>query len=503
MNLLFLCLYILIVLIVFDFVRKNLRLGPNDPKGPISLPLFGNLLMLGKNPHRTLTALSHVYGGVFRLYMGDHYAMVITDPYVVRQIWNKRFSNFSNRPHPNSYRNYSGDFQDLAFADYKLWKKNRQLVSSAFTKTKLKTVEDIIERQTRYLVDSMKKCSNENEYFEPKKYYSKFAINIVCGMMFSKEISPEESVDQGSMAKLTVPIQSVFKKLGADNPDDFISILSPFFYFANKKFKRQVEDIYEFMEGIYDDHVVNLDPQNPKDQMDLLIIASNGEAKFMVIHTAMDFLLAGSDSNAAVIEWFCLFLINNKDIQKKAYEELVGCLGKDSKFVSSSDRQQCEYMVSIIKEILRVRPVGPLGIPRVALESTNIETKDGESVFIPKGTQVYQNIYGLGHNYVENPHTFRPERWIEYRKLKEFKDINGIKEKDYFNDLDRVCIPYSVGNRNCPGMALSEMILFSACANILLNFELDSVSGNNLDEEEVFGLTIHPKPFSIKLTPRF
>ncbi|KAK5577034.1 hypothetical protein RB653_001971 [Dictyostelium firmibasis] len=516
-NIIYILFNIILILISIDFLKKNIGYGKNQPpRGGIPFPIFGDLPKFGVNPHRYLTKVAKKKGGIFSVWLGDEKVFIITDPEAIRDIWIKQFKNFSDHPRHRSIRIFSGNFNDMAFAEYSLWKINRKWVSSAFTKTKLKTVGDLIERETNYFIDSMKIYSNSGESFYPKKYLSKFGINIVSGLMFSEVISKDESIDKGAMEKLTIPIQAVFKRLGADNLDDFISILGPLFYFQNKKFKRQVQDIYEYLEVIYDQHVTNLDTENPKDLMDLLIISTEGKEKDMIIHIGMDCLLAGSDSTAASCEWFCLFMVNNPSIQKKAYNELKNCINveKDGKFIPISKRENCPYMQSIFKEVLRMRPVGPLGIPRVALEETTVN-----GYTIPKGSQVYQNVYGMGHLYVSNPYEFKPERWIEYKKQKdqikaeeeyELEQQDGADEINYsssklnsnFDDLDKVSIPFSLGNRNCPGMSLSELTLFSLCSNILLNFELKSPNGKQLDDTEVFGLTSHTKVHSINLIPR-
>ncbi|KAN0044873.1 hypothetical protein ACTA71_006399 [Dictyostelium dimigraforme] len=511
--------YIIIFLISIDFLKKNISFRKNQPpSGGIPFPIFGDLPKLGTHPHRYLTKLAMKKGGIFSVWLGDEKVFIITDPDAVKDVWVKQFLNFSDHPRTRSVRIFSGNFNDMAFAEYSLWKVNRRWVSSAFTKTKLKTIGDLIERETNYFIDSFKGYSNSGEPVFPKKYFSKFGLNVVSGLMFSEVISKDESIDKGAMEKLTVPIQAVFRRLGADNLDDFINILQPLFYFQNEKFKRQVQDIYEYLEVIYDQHVTNLDIENPKDLMDLLIISTEGKEKDMIIHIGMDCLLAGSDSTAATCEWFCLFMVNNPDVQEKAYQEIKNALKDedDKQFIRISKKDNCPLMLSIFKEVLRMKPVGVLGIPRVALEETTIN-----GYTIPKGSQVFQNIYGMGHLYVSDPYKFKPERWIEYKKQKDLlkekenqqlqdgadiidntNNSNDKKSNSNMDDLDKVCIPFSLGNRNCPGASLSEMSLFSLCSNILLNFELKSPNGKPIDDTEVFGLTSHTKVHSISLIPR-
>ncbi|KAN0014815.1 hypothetical protein ACTFIU_001133 [Dictyostelium citrinum] len=515
MNLINLIICLFISWIVFDFIKKNRRLSKNDPPSPWALPIIGHLHKLSLNPHRSLTELAKVYGGVYSLHIGDSKTVVITDVSAFKDVTVKQFNNFANRPQPKSIRVIT-KFKGLAFADYDQWQKTRKLVSSALTKTKIKTFNSLIEKQTINLIDSMKDFSNKNELFYPRKYLTKYSLNIILSMLFSKEIGKNESINKGTMERLTIPFNEAFKKVG--KVDDFLWFLSPFFYFSNKQYRKYIFDIYYFMEEIYDQHLIDLDYDEPKDLLDQLIIASQGKEKETVVLVGMDFLLAGSDTQKATQEWFCLYLINNPDVQKKAYQELIDVVGKDCKFVTLNHIENCPYFVSIIKEVFRIRSPGPLGLPRISMNDTYLSN----GMFIPKGTQILLNIFGMGNLLVSDPDQFKPERWINYKNIQQEKEKEkeknnsennnknnneSINKKDsnnleFFDDLDKVSNPFSLGPRNCVGMAIAKSSIFSVCSNILLNFELSSINNEKIDDNEVFGVSINPKEYSIKLTKR-
>ncbi|KAK5580276.1 hypothetical protein RB653_000291 [Dictyostelium firmibasis] len=499
--------YLIIGLLVYDFVRKN-KIGKKDPRQPWALPILGHLHLFGTQPHRSFTELAKKYGGIFTIWMGDERSVVITDPNILRELYVKNHSNFYNRAHTNSIKIYSGKYVDLSFSNDEIWKNNRRLVSAALTKTKILNVINLVEQQAAFLINSMNYYSKSGEAFYPHKYFNKYTMNIVTSIGFSKTISENESVDEGPISQLLVPFNNILEDLGSGNLGDFVWYTRPFFYSRNKNLGKDVKKVYTFLEVLYNQHIETLDESNPRDLMDQLIISTGGKQKDMVIHVSMDFILAGSDTNGSTLEWFCIFLANNPDFQKKAYEELISVVGKDCKAVTTKVRDNCPYIVGAIKETLRVRTPAPLSLIRVA----NEDFTTSEGVFIPKGTQIVPNIYGIAQNFVDDPSTFKPERWVEYYKNKSptretEANSNDLKptntnEKILPNDLDKVVLPFSIGARNCPGNIISEINLFLACSNILLNFEITTTNGKKIDETEVFGLTIHPKDFSIKLTKR-
>ncbi|KAM9982768.1 hypothetical protein ACTFIZ_007302 [Dictyostelium cf. discoideum] len=490
MNSLILLFFIITISLFIDFIKKNVKKSNSDPPGPISLPLIGNLQSLTKNPHRGLKNLSDKYGGIFRCYLGDHYSIVVSDPVIINEIYVKNFEKFCTRPYNDTFKMFSGGFKDLAFAtNYFDWSKIRTMVNSNFTKTKLtKTIYNYLEDQTNQLIENMVNYSKSGEPFYPQLNYMKISLNVICKLFFSKEILKNESFDNGEMRKIAVPIQIVCRELGAGNLDDFVGILSPLFYFTKKMYQKAVSTSTDFISEIYDEHLKSLDYENPKDLMDLLIIDSKGknDNKEGIVHIGYDFLLGGSDSSSGIMEWFTLFMINNKECQEKAYNEIVSVMGKDCKHISYSDRPKLPYLIGCINECLRMRTEDPLGIPRAAIEDIEIN-----GYFIPKGTQIHHNLYAVGmtETVFKNPNKFQPERWLT---------TDEIHLKKMQNHL----IPFSVGPRNCIGKNLSELEVFVVCSNILLNFELSSYTGKSINDTEIFGVTIHPPEFPVKLIKR-
>lgn len=325
----------------------------------------------------------------------------------------------------------------------------------------------------------------------------------------------DNNIDNDPITKLTEPIQQVFLLLGTGNISDFIKILRPFFKNEYKKLNNSASKVFKFMEEIYDQHLLKFDKSNPRDLMDYFIEyeftnspnTTLEEKKISIIKGCMSFVFAGDDTVAATLEWVCLYLINNPAIQEKCYNELISVLGDNNneskiKFISLKERDNCQYLINVIKEVLRIRTPLPLSVPRIATQNCEIN-----GFFIEKGTQILSNAFGMSHLYVDEPNVFNPDRWTNYYNQKQQQQQQQqqpqpIQNNNYFNDLDRVCLPFSTGPRNCVGISIAELNLFSVCANIILNFQIKSIDGMQLKDIEVSGISIHPIPFSIKLISR-
>jgi len=105
---------------------------------------------------------------------------------------------------------------------------------------------------------------------------------------------------------------------------------------------------------------------------------------------------------------FFLAMLVYPDVQKKAQEELDRIVGCD-RLPEYEDRASLPYIEALYREVLRWRPVAPLGIPH-AITADDIY----KGYFIPKGTMVLGNVWAMTHNEAiyPDPDKFKPERFF-------------------------------------------------------------------------------------------
>ncbi|TFK58798.1 cytochrome P450, partial [Pluteus cervinus] len=114
---------------------------------------------------------------------------------------------------------------------------------------------------------------------------------------------------------------------------------------------------------------------------------------------------AGSDSTAGTLGWFMLLMVLHPEVQAKAHEEIDRVIGRH-RLPNFGDRDSLPYVNAIVKEVLRWHPVSPLGLPH---RLTQDDWYNG--YFLPKGTIVVSNIYGINRDpdMFPNPDKFDPE----------------------------------------------------------------------------------------------
>ena len=107
------------------------------PPGPISLPIIGNLLQLGKEAHLGIHEMSKRHGDIFRLYLGQQLVIVISGKKLSTEILLSRSAEFSLRPNLPFFVFSSKDNESFALSPMSAakHKKRKGLALSALKKT--------------------------------------------------------------------------------------------------------------------------------------------------------------------------------------------------------------------------------------------------------------------------------------------------------------------------------------------------------------------------------
>lgn len=198
-------------------------------------------------------------------------------------------------------------------------------------------------------------------------------------------------------------------------------------------------------------------------------------------------VLAGSDTTSIASTWIMLALLNNRNVLKRAQEELDLKVGRD-RLVEQSDIQNLIYIQAIVKETLRLYPPGPLLVPHEAIEDCNVC-----GYHIPKGTRLLVNVWKLHQDPGTwlNPKEFQPERFLTTHA-----NVNVFGQHPEL-------IPFSSGRRSCPGIGLALQILQLMVARLLQGFDITTPLNAPVDMTEGVSLTmLKETPLEVVLTPR-
>ncbi|KAJ7620379.1 cytochrome P450 [Roridomyces roridus] len=124
---------------------------------------------------------------------------------------------------------------------------------------------------------------------------------------------------------------------------------------------------------------------------------------------------AGADTTVAILGTFILAMLKYPEAQKKAQAEIDSVVGFGN-LPEFEDKEALPYTCALVRELLRWKPVTPIGLPHCLTNNADDEYKGHR---IPAGSIVLANIWSLMHDaeMYEDPRSFEPERFLSDGKL--------------------------------------------------------------------------------------
>ncbi|KAF5013804.1 hypothetical protein FDECE_222 [Fusarium decemcellulare] len=469
----------------------------NFPPGPPTVPFLGNLLrMPTTNFHLEFQKLAKQYGPIMSMKLGGQNFFLLNDPKVVRDLIEKRSSNYSCRP--DMYVRHFGDNLNIALRDNdEIWRRQRKMYHVRLN----------VQSADRYL---------------PYQHFD--SLQLLDDLLSS----PKDW--DGHIFRYTASISTALlygwrtPKTGTGYVKDLLRWMEV----TSEAINFHVVDIFPFLRGIY--HAIPWwvlpgkrklrDLQNLENRVffDLLDRAKDkiatGEANPCFIN---DMLLdkdsdrlndrqiannaahgfgAAMDTSANTLMGFIKAMILFPEIQAKAQEEIDRVIGS-SRLPTWDDRSDLPYVRGVVEETLRWAPSTlSAAVPHSAKQDDFYN-----GMFIPKGAVLMMNVWTLNHERFENSRVFDP---LRQRPETTLKENNAISQ----DSPSRLHFTFGAGRRVCPGFHVAERNLFIAISRILWGFsitrEMDA-SGNPvpIDRDAVtHGLIVRPAKFGCTFKPR-
>ncbi|KAL0185831.1 hypothetical protein M9458_017501, partial [Cirrhinus mrigala] len=346
------CLVYLFMRLMHTKIPKGLQKLP----GPKPLPIIGNVLEVGKNPHLSLTAMSKRYGPVFQIQIGMRPVVVLSGNDVIHQALLKQGEEFAGRPDLYSSR-FISNGKSLAFSTDQVgvWRTRRKLALSAlrtFSTVQGKSseyscaLEEHISKEGLYLIERLHKVMKADGCFDPFRHIVVSVANVICGICFGRRYSHDDE----ELLSLVNLSDEFVKIVGSGNPLDFI----PFLRILPNKMMRKFLDLNtqfdKFVTKIVIDHYDTFDKigfsfmlrvtyqmwilfqDNIRDITDSLInhcedrkLDENLNVQVSdekVVGIVNDLFGAGFDTISTALSWAIVYLVNYPEIQERLQREL-------------------------------------------------------------------------------------------------------------------------------------------------------------------------------------
>ena len=205
---------------------------------------------------------------------------------------------------------------------------------------------------------------------------------------------------------------------------------------------------------------------------------------------------AALDTTISTLIWFIIACITqDQGFIAKARQELDIVVGRE-RLPAFDDNGKLPYISAIVEEVLRWRPVLPLGVPHV----TNKEITYG-GYRIPARSIIIPNIWAIGREeevYGPDTESFVPSRWLD---TDESTGISALK------NLPTPAFGY--GRRICPGRHFARNLAWIIIAQLLWAFDIEAGQSAESDEQILVdpiactdGLVVTALPFKASFKPR-
>ncbi|MED6121490.1 hypothetical protein PIB30_030677 [Stylosanthes scabra] len=453
------------------------------PPGPLPVPIFGNWLQVGDDlNHRNLTELAKKFGDIFLLRMGQRNLVVVSSPELAKEVLHTQGVEFGSRTRNVVFDIFTGKGQDMVFTVYgEHWRKMRRIMTVPFFTNK-------VVQQYRYGWEDEAAKVVEDVKNNPEAARSGTVLrrrlqlmmyNNMYRIMFDTRFESEEDPMFQKLRALNGERSRLAQSFDY-NYGDFIPILRPFL----RGYLKICKEVKETRLKLFKDYFVEerkklestkrTDNEGLKCAIDHILDAQKkGEInEDNVLYIVENINVAAIETTLWSIEWGIAELVNHPEIQKKVRDEIERVLGAGHQ-VTEPDTHKLPYLQAVIKETLRLRMAIPLLVPHMNLHDAKLGGYD-----IPAESKILVNAWWLANNPAKwnNPHEFRPERFLEEDSKVE---ANG-------NDFRY--LPFGVGRRSCPGIILALPILGITLGRLVQNFDLLPPPGQSkLDTTEKGG----------------
>ncbi|XP_034401377.1 cytochrome P450 2U1 [Cyclopterus lumpus] len=506
-------LLVFLLVLCLLYVRQKRRDLAKIPPGPPPWPLVGNFGFFfvpsfirrrfgpksdsaDKNAMIALTEKAEVYGNMFSIFVGSQLMVVLNGYEVVKDALSNHPEVFSDRPDIPTVTIMTKR-KGIVFAPYgPVWRKQRKFCHTTlrnFGLGKL-SLEPCIQQGLATLKTELLQLSEKSAAtgLNLAPLISNAVSNVICSLILGQRFHHEDPEFRNMLGLMDRGLE-----ICVNSPAVLINIFPLLYYLPFGVFKelRQVEeDITAFLKRIIVKHRETLDPDHPRDLVDMYLMemvakqaAGEENSSFTedyLFYIIGDLFIAGTDTTANSVLWILLYMVLHPDIQDKVQREIDEVVGVQ-RILSLTDKGSLPFTEATIMEVQRLTVAVPLAIPHMASETTEFR-----GYTIPKGTVIVPNLWSVHRDPTvwDEPDSFNPARFLD--------EEGKVFRKECF-------IPFGIGRRVCMGEQLAKMELFLTVTSLLQAFKFSLPEGTpppTLNGR--FGLTLAPCLYNVCVSPR-
>ncbi|KAE9402144.1 cytochrome P450 [Gymnopus androsaceus JB14] len=479
------------MIIVYAIRQYSIHRSTLLPPGPAGLPIVGNLNDMPKEREwLTYSRWYKQYGSeIVHLKIFSQHIIVLNSAVAVKELLDKRSSNFSDRPYSLMICDLMGWKWNLGLMPYGgYWRRHRRMFHQYFYAAAAKRHYGVQQMIARGL---LQRLSTKPEEFNSHLRW--FAGSIILKIVYGYNVHPEndhyvelaEAADRGLIEAMNA---------GAFLVDTlpFLRVLPDWFPGAGFKKKAELwkKSAMELRESLFKEIQENMQEETAESSFvhdnltKIKLSTSMPLDETDVVQNCAGVAYAGIVSTLST---FLLAMMLHPEVQAQAQAEIDAVISAH-RLPDFSDEEKLPFVHCVIAETMRWQPSTPLALPHQSILEDVYK-----GYYIPAGSIVVGNLWGILHdeNVYPEPFSFKPKRFL-------CKDGSV---------LPLPLQTFGFGRRACPGKHLALNSIWIAVISILATFDISKPvdkNGQEIEPEVVYlpGAASHPKPFQCMLTPR-
>ncbi|CAJ0956414.1 unnamed protein product, partial [Mesorhabditis belari] len=448
------------------------------------------------------------FGKVWGYQEGPTNVLVISELKAVKEMLHSRFDDFQQRKGNPLFQPEADDPQaHLVDSWGARWKRLRALVSPQFSNNSLKKIFPTVTDSAQHLVSHIGKNAGEAP-IDIHTYYQEYTIDVISRIAMGQKETMQwksEYAEQLRFAFARDPREPFF--IMATAIPFLRKYFRAFFIFLARRFKlAAAELLIKIEKAVAERKALRAKGEmssKEKELVDFIDLFLDAEADVdlkaeeglsgknahivrqmleeEVVMQCFLFLLAGFDTTSNSLSYSTWYLAKHPEIQRRLQEEIDQVCG--DREISYDDLSELKFMDCVIKEALRLNPLGTVVVSRVAGRDLELA-----GVQLEKGDEIQVDVYSLQRSkeiWGADADQFNPDRWINLT-----------------SDQKEANLSFGAGPRQCVGMRLAYIEQKVAFAKVLRDY--DFVCGAKTEKElDLFGwITVSPKSVTVDIRKR-
>ncbi|KAF5315270.1 hypothetical protein D9619_007192 [Psilocybe cf. subviscida] len=455
-------------IIIFAVQRSKsspLRSLPLPPGPPVTSWLSGHSSIIpATQPWKVYTKWAEKYGPVIHLRVYGEHTLILSSLDDCTEIFEKRSNLYSDRPTFTMLNLMGWDFNAAVMPYGPRWRRSRRLFQQAFKKVTSPTFRP---EQTRKVNDMLYSLLTSPDDFRDHTKFMAAATSMSITYGYDIKANNDHFVNLAESAAAGFS-SAILPGAALVNALPILRYLPS--WFPGAGFHQSAAESREMLKQMKEAPLQWVQKNMEAGTQSNCLVSERMPA----CKTDGDFInlrdfaaivyVAAADTTTSALQTFFYAMTIYPDAQKKAQQELDAVVGK-TRLPNYDDWDSLSYIEALLREVLRWRPVLPLGAPHAITEDDVFK-----GYLIPKGSVIIPNAWAISRDEsrYQDPEAFNPDRFFD-------KDGNlNEDDSDYL---------FGFGRRVCPGRHLARGSLWLSMATTLWAFNIAKArdaSGNEI-----------------------